>query len=185
MNGGEPTANLVADEPVGFEKITGPSWRPKVQEYYTEGHFTHETESLWPLHFKHSHWWKRRSWSKFISHYAWGTNGVRECKMDVKSTWILTWHWMDYVSWLLGLFSYHLLEIGLTQSREIMALSNAHNCWFILFYHAWGSARIQIHWNSIWFRDRSHMTSHYTWGSVTIVHDFGASMTHSRGISYH
>ena len=70
-----------------------------------QGHFTHETESPWPLHFKHSHWWKRRSRSKFASHYAWGTNGVCECKMDVKSTWIPTWHQMDHVSWSLGLFS--------------------------------------------------------------------------------
>jgi hypothetical protein len=38
---------------------------------------------------------------KFSSHYAWGTNGVCECKMDVKSTW----HRMDHVSWSLGLFS--------------------------------------------------------------------------------
>ena len=31
-------------------------------------------------------------------------DGVCECKMDVTSTWILTWHRMDHVSWLLGLF---------------------------------------------------------------------------------
>ena len=61
---------------------------------------THETESPRPLHFKHSHWWRRWSRSKFASHYAWGTNGVCECKMDVKSTWIPTWHRMDHVSWL-------------------------------------------------------------------------------------
>ena len=71
----------------------------------TQGHFAYETECPWPLHFKHSHWWKRRSRSKFASHYAWGTNGVCECKMDVKSTWIPTWHPMDHVSWSLGLFS--------------------------------------------------------------------------------
>jgi hypothetical protein len=71
----------------------------------SKGQFTHETESPWPLHFKHSHRWKRRSWSKFALHYAWGTNGVSECKMDVKSTWITTWHPMDHVSWSLGLFS--------------------------------------------------------------------------------
>jgi hypothetical protein len=41
----------------------------------------------------------------FTSHYAWGTNGVCECKMDVKSTWIPTWHQMDHVSWSLGLLS--------------------------------------------------------------------------------
>jgi hypothetical protein len=42
---------------------------------------------------------------KFASHYAWGTNGVSECKMNVKSTWIPTWHQMDHVPWSLGLFS--------------------------------------------------------------------------------
>ena len=50
---------------------------------------------------------------------------------------------------------------------------NAHNRWFILFYHVWGPAWIEIHWNSIWLRARSHTTSHYTWGSVTTLHDFG------------
>jgi hypothetical protein len=49
----------------------------------------------------------------------------------------------------------------------------AYNRWFILFYHVWGSACIEIHWNSIWLRARSHMTSHYTWQSVTTLHDFG------------
>ena len=45
----------------------------------------------------------KRSWSKFASHYAWGTNGVCECKMDVESTWIPAWHRMDHVSCSLGL----------------------------------------------------------------------------------
>ena len=89
----------------------------------SEGHSTHETESPWPLHFNHSHWWNRRNRSKFASHYAWGTDGVCECKMYVKPTWIPTWHRMDHVSWSLGLFSKnHLLEVGLTQNQEIIAL---------------------------------------------------------------
>ena len=33
-------------------------------------------ERPWPLHFKHSRWWKRRSQSKFASHSARGTNGA-------------------------------------------------------------------------------------------------------------
>ena len=33
------------------------------------------------------------------------TECISECKMDVKSTWILTWHQMDHDSWSLGLFS--------------------------------------------------------------------------------
>ena len=50
---------------------------------------------------------------------------------------------------------------------------NTHNRWFILIYHIQRSAWIEIHWNSIWLRAQSHMTSHYTWGSVTTLHDFG------------
>ena len=50
---------------------------------------------------------------------------------------------------------------------------NVHNRWFIQFYHVWGGpACIDIHQKSIWLRARSHMTSHYTWGSVTTLHDF-------------
>ena len=30
---------------------------------------------------------------------------VREREMDVKSTWLPTWHQMNHVSWSLGLFS--------------------------------------------------------------------------------
>ena len=51
---------------------------------------------------------------------------------------------------------------------------NAHNRLFILFYHLWELAWIDIHWNNIWLRARSHMASHYTWGSMTtLVHDVG------------
>jgi hypothetical protein len=47
---------------------------------------------------------------------------------------------------------------------------NAHNCWF---YHAWGPTWIEIHWKSIWLKDRLHMTSQYTWGFVSTLHEFG------------
>ena len=70
----------------------------------TKGDFIHEIDNPWPLPFEHSHQWKRWSWSKFASHYTWGTNGVCECNMDVKSTHTPTWHRMDHVSWSLRLF---------------------------------------------------------------------------------
>jgi hypothetical protein len=131
-------------------------------------------------HFKHSHRWKRQSCSNFASHYTWGTNGVCECKMDVKSTWILTWHHMDHVSWSLGLSSKTTsLEVGITQTGRSLhkpgdhGTPNVHNHWFILFYHVWGPVWIEIHWNSIWLRAWLHVTSHYTWGSVITLHDFG------------
>ena len=50
---------------------------------------------------------------------------------------------------------------------------NASNHWFILFYHVWGSAWIEIHWNNIWLRSWSNTASQYIWGSVTTLHDFG------------
>jgi hypothetical protein len=74
------------------------------------------------------------------------------------------------VTWTV--FISHLLEVGLTKLEDYGTL-NARNHCLILFYHVWGHAWIQIHWNSIWLRARSHMISHYTWGSVTTLHDFG------------
>ena len=89
--------------------------------------------------------------------------------MDVKSTW----HRIDHVSWSLGLFSTHLLEVGPNTKLGDHGTPNAHNRWFILFCHAQGPGWIDIHWHSIWLKARSHMTSHYTWGFVTTLHDFG------------
>ena len=43
--------------------------------------------------------------------------------MDVKSTWILTWHQTEHVLWSLGSISKNrLLEVGPIQNRETMAL---------------------------------------------------------------
>jgi len=110
------------------------------------------------------HSWKRRSQTKFASHYAWGTNAVCECKMDVKSTWIPTWHRMDHVSWLHGYMDYFQkppLGGRLYTKLEDHSTPNTHNRWFILFYHVWGPTWMKIYWNSIWLRTQSHMTSHY------------------------
>ena len=60
-----------------------------------------------------------------------------------------------------------------TKSRD-HGTPNAHNRCFILFYHVWGLAWMEIHWNGIWLRAWSHMTPHYyTWEPVTTLHDFG------------
>jgi hypothetical protein len=51
------------------------------------------------------------------------TEYVCECKMDVKSTWMLTWHRNGscfMVTWTI--FKNHLLEVGLTQNQKTMAL---------------------------------------------------------------
>ena len=109
-------------------------------------HFTHETESPWYLHFKHSHWRKRWSRSKFTSHYTWGTNKVCECKMDAKCTWILTWHWMDRVCGHLDYFQKPPLEDRPNINRETMVFWTLMTVdLFILFYFVWRCAWIEIH----------------------------------------
>ena len=135
--------------------------------YVSQGHFTHETEGPWSLHFKHSHWWKRLSRSKFTSHYAGGTNGFSECKMDPL---VPTWHQMDHLDY------FQKSPLGGRQNTEPEdhGTSKPHNCCFIYFFMCEDSAWIETHWSSIWLRARSHMTSHYIWGSMTTLHDFGS-----------
>jgi hypothetical protein len=71
----------------------------------------------------------------------------------------------------------HLLEVGLTHRiGGTYGTPNAHNRWLILFYHAWGLTWLKIHWDNIWLKAQSHMTSHYTWGSMSTRHDFGGGV---------
>ena len=139
------------------------------------GHFTHEIKSSWPLNFKHSHWWKRRSWSKFYSHYAWGANGVYKWMQDgcKESTYIPTWHRLDHVSWSLGPFSKTTSwEVGLTQNRETMTHRTLTTIDLFYFYHVWGPAWIEIQWSSIWLRARHiwlHTTLEDLWPHYMIV----------------
>jgi hypothetical protein len=76
------------------------------------------------------------------------------------------------VTWTIS--NNHLLESGLTQNHwETMALRTLTTIYLLLFIMIRGPTWIEIHWNSIWLRAQSHMASHYTWGSVTTLHDFG------------
>jgi hypothetical protein len=47
-------------------------------------------------------------------------------------------------------FKNHLLEVGLTQNRETMALGMLTTTDLFSCYHVWKPAWIEIHWNSIW-----------------------------------
>ena len=120
------------------------------------------------VNFKHSHWWERRSRSKFASHYDGGTNEACKCKMDVKSIRILTWHWMDHVSWSLGYFQQPPLRGRPHTTLGDHGTPNAHNHGFIILL--W----VDIHRKSIWLRAWSQIiTAHYTRTYVTMLHDFG------------
>ena len=101
------------------------------------------------------------------------TNGVCECKMDVKvymDSYMASNESCFMVTWII--LRNHLLDVGLTHNTRRPCTPNAHNRWFIWFYHVWGPALIEIHWHSICLRTQSHKASHYTWGSVTTLHDF-------------
>ena len=79
------------------------NWHPQI--LHNEGHFTYKIGHVTIAFQALSLVEKAEPGSKFASHYAWGTDGVCEGKMDVKFTWILSWHRMDHVSWSFGLFS--------------------------------------------------------------------------------
>ena len=72
---------------------------------------------------------------------------------------------MDHVSWLRGIKN-HLLEAGLNKTRRLWHFKRSQPLIYFLFsfYHVWRHVWIKIHWNSIWLRTQSHITSHYTWG---------------------
>ena len=80
-----------------------------------------------------------------------------------RSCYILTWIF----------FKCNLLEVGLTQNRETMALQMLTTVGLFYIIMCEDPAWIEIPWNSIWLRAQSHVTSHYTRGSVTTLHDFG------------
>jgi hypothetical protein len=66
------------------------------------------------------------------------TNGVCECKMDVKSTWSHTWHEMYHVYGHLDYFQKPPLEGRPNMNPGDHNTLNAHNICFILFCHARG-----------------------------------------------
>jgi hypothetical protein len=73
------------------------------------------------------------------------------------------------VTWTI--FKNHLLEIGLTQNRQTVSLRTLTTVDLFYFMMCTVPAWIEIQWNSIWLRVWSHMASHYTWGSMTTLHD--------------
>ena len=100
--------------------------------------------------------------SSLPSQYTWGTNGVCECQDGCKvymdlykalngSCFMVTW----------GYFQKPFLGGRPNTKPRDQCTPNAHNRWFVLFYHVWGHAWIEIHWNSIRLRAR-HRWLHTT-----------------------
>ena len=116
-----------------------------------------------------------------------------ECKMDVESARIPTWHQMDHVSWSFGLFQKPPLGGRPNTKPGDHGTLNAHNLWFFLLYHMWGPAWIEIHWNNIWLRAPymwlhttlegpwpHYMTLEVCWNGLW-TRSFGLSQFHGHG----
>ena len=76
------------------------------------------------------------------------------------------------ITWTI--FQNHLLEVGLTQNHEIMALRNLTTVDLLNLSCVGTLTWAKVPWNNNWFKDRSHMASHYAWGTVTTLHAFGS-----------
>ena len=144
-------------------------------KFFSKGRFTHETKSPWPpLHFQSTLVVGNGGGgpSSLLPATLRGTNGVSVwmqdgCQVYMDSSCMASNGSCFMVTWTI--FKNHLLEVGLTHNWETMAL------WMLttvnLFYFI-----KEVCWNNIWLRARSHMASHYTWGFVITVHDFGGVM---------
>ena len=141
-----------------------------------EGHFTHETESQWPLHIKHSHWWEKAE----LVQVRFTVRSRDQCSVWMQDgckvytcSYIASNGSCFMITWII--FEIHLLEVGLTQNRETMALWKFTTVDLFYFYHVWRRAWIEFHWKKHLVEDWWHMASHYTWVYVTmsILHDFG------------
>ena len=125
--------------------------------------------------FKHSHWWKKAE--PVQVHFTLRSRDQRSmwmqddgCKVymdsymaSTGSCFVITW----------TIFENHLLEVGLPQHRERPWHSERSQP---LIYYALSCVRTRMNRNSsnsILVRARSHVTSHYTWESVSTLHDFG------------
>ena len=115
------------------------------------------------VHFKHSHWWKWWSRSKVIPYLRlrdqwrmWMQDDGCKVYMD---SYMASNGSCFMVTWIIS--KNHLLEVGMTQN------TGRWHSEFIGFYHVW---RPCVDRNSNWLR----AWSHYIWGFVTTLHDFGS-----------
>ena len=110
--------------------------------------------------------------------------------MDVKSTWTPTWHQMDNARVYGHLDYFPKPPLGGRPNTKPLGdhgMPNAHNCWYIIFYHAWGPAWIEIHWNNISVDDLAtydftlHLRArdHTTWLWKCLGTAFGWALTFS------
>ena len=106
---------------------------------------------------KHSHWWKKgelvqvRFTLRLRDHWSMRMQDRREVYMASNGSYFM-------VTWII--LKKSPLGGRVNTKPGDHGTLNAHNCWFILFYQVWGPSWLEIHWNNIRLRARSHVTSH-------------------------
>ena len=124
-----------------------------------------------------------------------GTPTLRGYKMNVKVCMdsYMAWNGSCFmVTWTI--FKNYLLEVGSNNTGRTMALRTLTTIDLFYLIMCEDPAWIEVHWNSIWLRNWSHVTSHYTWGDPWPHHiilevcwdglwtlSFGLSQCHGHG----
>jgi hypothetical protein len=95
----------------------------------------------------------------------WVQDGCTVCMASNGSCFMVTWI----------VFNNHVFEVGLKQNRETMALWESQCHQFIIFLSCVRTPPLHVmNLYSIWLRASSDLTSHYAWGPVILLHDFGS-----------
>jgi hypothetical protein len=74
------------------------------------------------------------------------------------------------------IFKTHILEVSLTENQKTIAFWKSTTIGLLYFIMWEDPVWIGTHSNRIWLRASSHMTSHYTWGSMTKMQDFRSAL---------
>ena len=142
------------------------------------------------LHFKHFHWWKRWTRSKFASHCAWGTNRVcvwmqDGCKVYMDS--YMASNGSCFMITSMTIFKDHLLDIKWetmalqTLTTLVVLCEDPHEYKFIAITFGWGPNHRWLHTT---FEDP---WPHYMMLEVCCdglwTYSFGLSQFHSHGSS--
>ena len=139
-----------------------------------QGHFTHETESPWPITLQALSLVENaeqvqvrftlRSRDQWSMRMQDGCDVFHDSYMASNGSCFM-------VTWIVSIN--HFLEVCLTQNRKTMVFQMLTTVDLFYYFIMCEDRMNKIHWICIWSRAQSHTTSHYTWGSVTALHDFG------------
>ena len=107
---------------------------------------------------------RQRAHDHYTSNTVIGGKDGDGCKVYMNFCMTLKWSCL-IVTWIL--FKNRLLEVGITQNKETMALRMFTTVDLVYFIMCKDMHKYTTNnWINFWLRARSHMTSHYTWGSM-------------------